>query len=176
MERVKAAGICILLVFLLVVGIWFSSLLGGGTGSSDTSDTSSELSSEEMGYLDQRADIAYESIAIANDQLEIHNACPDYCASLQDDAQQNADEMSDLYDEAQYLNPPNGYGETHDLYLMQMDLLLEQVDLVVFGGIVSGNELDYLVEQANEYLDESLNSLHPTAREYYNNIPETSET
>lgn len=137
---------------------------------SDLDESLPELSSVEEDYLDQRADISAQATEAANDQLELYNACPGgggiyYCVPLAEDFLQNEQEVYDLQQEAQALTIPDDYYESHEELLTRLEYLYEQVQSIARFEI-TGSELDYMVEQANDYQDASLQALPPSAREY----------
>jgi hypothetical protein len=165
--------------FLALLGmgaivVLFLALLGGSSSGSNSGEEVGEneiapsLNSEQEEYLDQRAAIEDQAVKAANDQLDIYDVCNGgiyYCESYREELLQNEQEVFDLLTEAQNQTPPDGYGESHDTFLHQIELLYKQVQNVARVP-VEDYEIDRMIENANATNDISEKELPLDAQEY----------
>lgn len=163
---IEKVQVTLLTVVIMVVLVGCGS--NSGTGQySESEEGFPELSSEEKEYLDEREQIIDTAISIANEQLDLFEECTECYRQEKED---NWFLIYELRRDAQDIDPPSGYEESHEAFVYRMSRIEEQATLAATDPVVkevTQDQLYELTEEANDYADESAQALPSEAQDYY---------
>lgn len=163
------------LVMVLVFGGISNVIYGGPSetvvyepGSSEPSGQESGGSSADMGesaediasglesqYAAEADRIIASATELGDRQIELYNFCLEFCGGESyAERVQNMQEMDQLLEEAEALDPPVGYEEGHSAFVSGVETVNE-IAFRIATSQIGGAEIDSLSQDAVDYFDQS---------------------